>query len=322
MASTPTNAVNLTQDQLVKFLLQKIEYNIEIATIWPFMGVQGGKLRIERTNQFGGGDLTKIATILDDGGDISTAADYQNNADESKTYTVGELAFRYKLDYTVQDRYKFQSIDAVEAQAACQRLMLQHFYKLDVVNAGAVAGDYDSLYDIAGDSPSGGQIVTMGGALTFAKLQEAFYLCHAGVVGPNCIMCNSRTLRAILAAYQTDKIIPETVEADFPDPLTGGMCRRKGIAINGVRVYVNDMIPTTANASRIYFLVLGFCQQKGLYGVTSIVPTELATSLFVRRESAEPSAATTTRMNVTYTFPVAIACGTYSAISVLDAITV
>ena len=119
MASTPTGASNLTQDQLVKNLLQKIEYNVPIARIVPFMGVQGGKLRIERTNQFGGGDLSKLATILDDNGSIPVTADYQNNVDESATYTVGELAFRYKLDYTVQDRYKYQSVDAALAMSTC-----------------------------------------------------------------------------------------------------------------------------------------------------------------------------------------------------------
>lgn len=322
MASTPTGASNLTTDQLVKNLLQKIEYNVPIARILPFMGVQGGKLRIERTNQFGGGDLSKLATILDDNGSIPVTADYQNNADESKTYTVGELAFRYKLDYTVQDRYKFQSIDAVLAMAACERLMLSLFYKLDKANGNTLAGDFDSLYDIAGDSPSGGQIVNMGGALTLAKLHEAFYKCFAGGVGPNAVMCNVRAARAITAAYQAAGLLQETVEVEFPNPLTGGTCKQRVNAINGVPIYVNDCIETTANASRIYFVVFGFCPEKNIHGVTCIVPQETLNTLFIRREAAEPSGASTTQMNVSYTFPVAIATGTYSAVSVLDAVTV
>ncbi len=322
MASTPTGASNLTTDQLVKNLLQKIEYNVPIARILPFMGVQGGKLRIERTSQFGGGDLSKLATILDDNGSIPVTADYQNNADESKTYTVGELAFRYKLDYTVQDRYKFQSIDSVLAMAACERLMLSLFYKLDKANGNTLAGDFDSLYDIAGDSPSGGQIVSMAGALTLTKLHETFYKCFAGGVGPNAVMCNVRAALAITAAYQAAGLLQETVEVEFPNPLTGGTCKQRINSVNGVPIFINNCIETTANASRIYFVVFGFCPEKNIHGVTCIVPQETLNTLFIRREAAEPSGASTTQMNVSYTFPVAIAAGTYSAVSVLDAVTV
>lgn len=320
MASTPTGASNLTTDQLVKNLLQKIEYNVPIARILPFMGVQGGKLRVERTNQFGGGDLSKLATILDDNGTIPVTADYQNNADESKTYTVGELAERYLLDYTVQDRYKFQSIDSVLAMAACERLMLGLFYKLDKANGNTLAGDFDSLYDIAGDSPDPGtgpvQIVD-GSTFSLAKLHQTFYKCFAGGVGPNAVMCNVRAALAITAAYQAAGLLQETVEVDFPDPLTGGTRKQRLNTINGVPIYINNCIETTANTSRIYFVVFGFCPEKNIHGVTCIVPQETLNTLFIRRESAEPSGATTTQMNVTYTFPVAIACGTYSAVSVL-----
>lgn len=332
MASTPTGAVNLTTDQLVKNLLQKIELNVPIARILPFMGVQGGKLRVERTNPFGaaaGGsvpDVAKLATILDDNGSISvTGPEFVNNADESKTYTVGELAFRYKLDYTVQDRYKYQSVDAVLAMAACERLMLALFYKLDKQNGGALAGDFDSLYDIAAASPGTvgtNQAVNMGGALTLAKLHETFYKCFAGGVGPNAVMCNVRAARAITAAYQAAGLLQETVEVEFPNPLTGGTCKQRVNAINGVPIYINDCIETAAGVSRIYFVVFGFCPEKNIHGVTCIVPQETLNTLFIRREAAEPSGASTTQMNVTYTFPVAIAAGTYSAVSVLYGVSV
>jgi hypothetical protein len=72
MASTPANATNLTQDQLVKFLIQKLEYNVPIARFWNFMPTIGGKLRIERTNQFASADIDTMATILGDGTDVTT----------------------------------------------------------------------------------------------------------------------------------------------------------------------------------------------------------------------------------------------------------
>jgi len=194
--------------------------------------------------------------------------------------------------------------------------MLALLYKLDKANGNTLAGDFDSLYDIAGDSPSAGQIVD-GATFTLAKLHETFYKCFAGGIGPNAVMCNVRAALAITAAYQAAGLLQETVEIECPDPRTGGMGKQRVNAINGVPIYINNCIETTANTSRIYFVVFGFCTEKNIPGVTIIVPQETLNTLFIRRESAEPSGATSTQMNVSYTFPVAIAAGTYSAVSVL-----
>jgi len=322
MASTPANATNLTQDQLVKFLIQKLEYNVPIARFWNFMPTIGGKLRIERTNQFASADIDTMATILGDGTDVTTTT---ADDDESDTFTCGELAARYKVDYNAQDRFKYQSIDAVEALCACTRLTLMYFRKLDLDQAGSpVSGDFRSLYDIANASPSSGQVVDMASAApTLAKLQEAWHLCFAGSSGPNVVMCNRRASRAIIKAYNDAGLIPETIEMDVPDPLTGGMKRGRFNTINGTPIVINDLVKTDgSNLTRIYFIVSGFCPDKQIYGATGIVPAGLDKTLFIRRESAEPSGSTTTRMNVTYTFPVATAVGTYSAVSVLKNVVV
>jgi hypothetical protein len=45
MAVSPTNAANLTQDTLAKFLMEALDYKLQIARVWPFMGVPSGRLR-------------------------------------------------------------------------------------------------------------------------------------------------------------------------------------------------------------------------------------------------------------------------------------
>jgi hypothetical protein len=85
------------------------------------MGVLGGRLRYERTDQLEAvADINDMAAILGD----NTPAMPNNtaNADTSVTFTVGELATSYLLDYTAQDRFRYQSIDAVESVLACKRL--------------------------------------------------------------------------------------------------------------------------------------------------------------------------------------------------------
>src|SRR5690606_41306476 len=59
----------------------------------------------------------------------------------------------------------------------------------------------------------------------------------------------------------------------------------------------NDMIETTnpGKLTRIYMMVVGEVCDRQIHGVTGIVPKDLENKLFIRRESAEPSAGTTDR---------------------------
>lgn len=320
MPSTPANAVNLTQEQLSKFLLEVIEYKLQIMQIWPFMGVLGGKLRYERTNQLETiANINNMATILGDG--TVDITDKTANADTSVTFTVGELATRYKVDYNAQDRYRFQSIDAVEAVLVCKRLMYMYARKLDLVDSGAT-GDFPSLYDMC----AAGQKVTMGSAApTLPKLQETYHLVAANAGMVNCIMCNSRAARAIIKAYNDVGMHPLYTEMDWFDPAQGRMTKRLVPSINGAPILINEMVATVAGTpdlTRIYFMVVGENCDRGIHGVTGIVPLDLKDKLFVRREAAEPSAATTSRINVSYTFPVATAMGTQGALAILENVAV
>lgn len=312
MASSPVNAADLTQEQLVKFLIEKIKWNVEIAPFWPTRGVVGGKLRYARTNQLSSADINAMATILADGANI---VDQTPAVDENVTYTLGELSSRYKLDYNAQDRWRYQSIDNALSLLACLRCLLMSFRKLDLDNTSA-EGDYDSLYDMC----DAGQIVDMAGvAPTLAKLQETWHLVVAGT-RPNLIMCNRRASRAIIKAFNDKNMHPTEIEMMFPDPITGKKSPRRVPAINGTPILINDLIATAdgTDLTRIYMMVMGEDCEQGIHGVIGLVPKDLEGKLFIRRESAEPSAATTSLMNVTYTFPTATAMGCASALAILE----
>ncbi len=312
MASSPVNAADLTQEQLVKFLIEKIKWNVEIAPFWPTRGVVGGKLRYARTNQLSSADINAMATILADGANI---VDQTPAVDENVTYTLGELSSRYKLDYNAQDRWRYQSIDNALSLLACLRCLLMSFRKLDLDNTSA-EGDYDSLYDMC----DAGQIVDMAGvAPTLAKLQETWHLVVAGT-RPNLIMCNRRASRAIIKAFNDKNMHPTEIEMMFPDPITGKKSPRRVPAINGTPILINDLIATAdgTDLTRIYMMVMGEDCEQGIHGVIGLVPKDLEGKLFIRRESAEPSAATTSLMNVTYTYPTATAMGCASALAILE----
>jgi len=313
MATSPVNAANLTQEQLSRFLIQTIEYKLQIAQIWPFMGVLGGKLRYERTNTLESvANINDMATILGDGTAITEKT---AGADTSKTFTCGELATRYLIDYNAQDRYRFQSLDAVEAVLACARLKYMYFRKLDLDNGGG-SGDFDSLYNMVDATL---KFDMAGVAPTLPVLQQTYHAASANAGMLNCIMCNARASRAIIKAYNDVDIHPQQIEMDWFDPLANRTVKRKVNSINGAPILINDMVATDGtNKTRIYFMLVGESCDRGVHGVTGIVPLDLKDKMFVRRESSEPSGATTSRINVAYSMPVATAMGTAGALSILE----
>jgi len=105
----------------------------------------------------------------------------------------------------------------------------------------------------------------------------------------------------------------------FPDPVSGKMTPRKVPGINGTPILINDLIATdVSDLTRIYMMVMGEDCEKGIHGVTGIVPKDLLGKLFIRRESNEPSGSSTSRLNVTYAMPTATAMGCASALAILE----
>lgn len=320
MATVPANSINLTQDQLAKWLIEDAPYKIQIARIWPFMGIQGGKISYARIADLTTGfSFDTVADILGDG-DTAVTEQANDPAASNTTFTLGALATRYFLDYASTDRFKYPNdIDAVESALAIRRLMYMYFRKLDLDNAGTKVGDFDSLGELATN------ITTATNTDKYTKLrslQEAYFKITANNGRPNAIMCNSAAMRWIINAYYLAGMSPEVVETEWGDPLKGTV-RAPQIAINGTPVYLNDWIATDTNLTKIYFMVLGdACEAGPVRGITGIVPGPIKPTMFVRHETAEPSTSTKSRICVTYTFPVATAVGSSGALSVLEGVDV
>ncbi len=327
MAESPDFAINLTQDQLAKWLIEDAPYKIQIARVWPFMGIQGGKISYARTSELQAvADIDDMATILGDGDTDITDQTADVNTPNA-TFTLGELATRYKIDYVAMDRFKYpNNLDAVESALAIRRLMYMYFRKLDLdQGVDTTPGNFRSLYELSTNTIAA---VNTDAFTKLYSLQQAYALVTANNGRPNAIMCNSRAYRWIVDAYFRGPGKPEFVETDWSDPMKGSV-RAPQLAINGTPVYINDMIATAEVAepasatTRIYFMVLGDANEAGpVRGITGIVPAPLKGTMFVRRESAEPSTSTKTRVNVTYAFPVATAMGSSGALSVLEGVDV
>lgn len=319
MADSPTNVTNLMSDQLAKWLIEDAPYKIQIARVWPFMGIQGGKISYARTPDLATGfTFDTIASILGDG-DTDIAIQNNNPANPNTSFTIGALATRYRIDYAAMDRFKVpNNIDAVESALAIRRLIYMYFRKLDLNQAGSPkAGDFKSLAELSANNTAADNTDKY---TKLRSLQTAYHKVTANNGRPNAIMCNTLAMRWIINAHNLAGLTPELVEAEWSDPIRGTV-RAPQIALNGTLVYINDMIETATNLTKVYFMVLGdACEAGPTRGITGIVPGPLKDTMFVRREAAEPSGGTTSRINVTYTLPVATAVGSSGALSVLTGV--
>lgn len=328
MASTPLNSINLTQDQLAKWLIEDMPYRIQIARIFPFMGIQGGKISYARTPALEAvADINDMATILGEGGTSGIAVQTADPAASNATFTLGELATRYKIEYSSMDRFKYpNNLDAVESALAIRRLTYMFYRKLDLATTGN-PGDFPSLSDMCAAGQRFNSAAAPNAAARIDELQKAYSLITSNNGRPNAIMCNSRAYRWIMAAYYGVGTNPEYVPYEWTDPIKGKVTVPLA-SINGTPIFINDMVATDDSApefyTRIYFMVLGdACESGPVRGITGIVPGPLKDTLFIRRESTEPASATSTSLiNVDYTFPVAIAMGSSGALSILDQVDV
>lgn len=193
MATTPANSVNLTQDQLAKWLIEDLPYRIQIARIFPFMGIQGGKISYARTPVLETeANISSMATILGEGGTsgITKTAD---PAASNSTFTLGELATRYKIEYSSMDRFRYpNNLDAVESALAIRRLIYMFYRKLDLATTGN-PGDFPSLSDMClATQRFASAAAPVAAAARIDEPQKAYSLIKSNNGRPNAIMCNSR----------------------------------------------------------------------------------------------------------------------------------
>ena len=268
------------------------------------MEVPGGRLLYTRTNE-----MTAFGENIDN---CVRIPEQTPLPDEEAAFDFVLLATMFRICYTAQDRFRVpNNIKQRILRLATRRLRYKFSRILDTGD-----GAFPSLESLAG------LVIPVGGPLTMTDLDDAFLAVHSNDGHANAIMCNSDGLKAIWEAFYGRNLNPEYLAANFPDPVSG-MIASLCPALHGVRIYINDMIETRQESeevylSNIYFMLLGDSGRNEGRGLTAIVPPMRGGSMFtVRTTPVVTDDSSLSTINVDVTWPVGIAIGSPSALSML-----
>ena len=307
-----SNANLLAQEHLAAWLIENSPIKLQIARLWPFLGVQGGTLKYARE--------TGVLTPAEQISDCSGIADSSDSAEEV-SFVIRDFMTRYSVCFADQDRYRHpNSIDATEYALAIRKLLYAYFAFLDNI---AAAG---SLWNIMDAS----RRIAMGGLvpLTLDCMNQAYNLVVENDGRPTVIMASSRTLRSYQSLCYAAGYEPPKVAFNWYNPAKRRMEQSWAPAFNGTPILINDMMRSaTLNdpaEQRIWFLALGDDGKSGpTRGVTGIVPEDLKGRMFIKRETngiadntgggGPPQSA----IDVWVNWPVGLATGSQGAISVI-----
>jgi len=326
---TISNVGFLSQDQTAKWLVESFPWNIQIHKAFPFRGVEGFQLSYPLRAQIpvsGGGEPAEVL-----GGDTALT-NLTDSPGSLASYNLGELARRANIPYSQRDRYTVpNNLEAVEFELGLRRLTYAFFKK--ITRTGSVAdGDFEGLLGPSFLDPAGPQYIDLidggglPGSLTLEALDQAFFQVTDGPGRPNCIMSHSRALRTYLYTCYQRGFLPEYIEYEWDDPIKGRI-RSKAPSLHGVPWLVNDLAEITlwegepsVDTSPIFLMLLGDGDGPGPgRGITGVVPNERLGDMFVTRKStaADPATGKTTTV-LDMTWPVTLAMGARSALSVVN----
>ena len=307
-----SNASLLADDVLSAWIVENSPVKLQIARVWPFMGVRGGSLRYARQIE----QLVPGAQVTD-----CTPVGDSSDSPEDEQFLIREFITRYSICFADQDRYRHpNNLDAAEYALAVRKLLYAYFAFLDDTTPGS-----RSLWDIMDTSR---RVDPGGGALTLDCLNEAFNLLVENDGRPTIGMASSRTLRTYQSLCYAAGYEPPKVSFDWYNPAKRRMEKGWAPAFNGVPIMINDRMASATSElaadQRIWFLTLGDDGRSGpTRGVTGIVPDALKHRMFVKRETngiADNSgggSAPQTALDVWVTWPVGLATGSQGAISVI-----
>lgn len=307
-----TNANLLAEDVLAAWLIENPPIKLQVARVWPFMGIAGGSVKYAR-NTF---PLTSAAQVTD----CTGIGDSSQTVIEAE-YVIREFMTRYSICFADQDRYRHpNNLNATEYALAVRKLLYGYFEFLDVTGLGT-----GSLWDIMDTN----RRVDMGaGALTLDCMNDAYNLVVENDGRPTLIMASSRTLRTYQSLCYAAGYEPPKVDFTWYNPAKRRMEQGWAPAFNGTPILINDKMvsanSTLAADQRIWFLALGDDGRSGpTRGVGGIVPQALKHNMFVKRETngiadntgggGAPQAA----IDVWVSWPVGLAVGSQGAISVI-----
>jgi len=271
------NADLLTRRDLWPWLVENFPWKIQIAHHWPFMGIDGGFLRVARTARF---DQTDLANLNSECGPVTDRT--SQPTDPEVVFGLANIITRYSVCFDDQDKFSNpNNLDRTEYVLAVQRLVYRYFRQLGLGATGSF--NFPSLQDVVGT----GQTIDMGGAaLTFAALDQAYHLISENNGRPNAIMSNSRALRTYRNLFvATHGIEPPTVTETWTDPVKGRVSAPI-TCFNGTPWYINDLIDDQAGARGIvFFMVLGDDRGPGHFrGISGIVPRGRERNMFIKRQ--------------------------------------
>lgn len=301
----------LAEDVLAAWLVENSPVKLQIARVWPFLGVAGGSLKYARS-MFALSPALQVADCTGIGENSETA--------EEVEFKILDFMTRYSICFADQDRYRHpNNLDATEYALSVRKLLYAYFAFLDDTANPA------SLWNIMAPS----RRVNMGGGpLTLDCLNHAFNLVVENDGRPTVIMASTRGLRSYQSLCYAAGYEPPKVAFNWYNPAKGRMEQGWAPAFNGVPILVNDQMVSaslsTPGQQRIWFLALGDDSKSGpTRGVSGIVPEALKGSMFVKRETngiadttgggLEPQ----TAIDVWVSWPVGLATGSQGAISVI-----
>jgi hypothetical protein len=332
-----SNVSKLGQIQTAAGLIENSPINCQIASVFPFMGIDGygieyaSRPKISVTypsNSTAPAQyLSESATGITEHTDSPDKDDSGSTVATSATYYLTELATRYVIPYSQQDRYTYPNeLSQTEKLLAERRLMYRYFSFIG--QSGSSVSDGSDMLGLPGLVDSTRTIQPASGTLLMRHIDEAYYMVTDGPGRPNAIMSHSRALRTVFQLlYDTSgKVWPMgSTEVEMLDPLRG----RVMVEVptwRGTPWYVNDLleIDTTAtpDKAQIFFMLLGDSETPGAgRGITGIVPRDRVGNMFVHRPAAgavvTAGNAISPNTNMDCVWPVGLACGSRGALSMI-----
>ncbi|HRJ77061.1 MAG TPA: hypothetical protein PLF37_00975 [Planctomycetota bacterium] len=274
-----TNVSFLLQKLKQSWLIENFPYKLQIPRAWAWKPIEGTQVSFARTNQMDAASLADVNTGACD----TESPDRTNQPDSEAIFELVSLMTRYQICMADLDRVRYpELLKEIEFELAKTRLLYRYFQRVGE-NTGAT-NLFPGLRNMVGT----GQTIAMGGAaLTFAAMDQAYNLIKSNQGRPNAIMSNSRAQRTFANLYfGAGAGEPPMIADTWFDPIRGQVTA--GItSFKGTPWYINDLIDDLPSSQGIiYFMVLGDDEGPGHErGIVGLVPTDLASTWFVKREA-------------------------------------
>lgn len=221
----------LSNDVLVKWLLEDFPFRIQLSPVFPFVPVAGDALRYATT-----GPLTPGSTI---GHGDPIPEDTRQPNDPNRIYRFAQLATQFRVAYKAQDIFSSNANDQVAVQMALAvRALLYRFWTLfESGDASADPDEFDGLLRLVDPS----KVVDLGfRALALEDLDRAKEMVRTNDGRHVVIFTSSIGKRAIHSAHWVRGVSPEYELIAFPHP-DGSSTMQQVLKFDGAPVYVNDL---------------------------------------------------------------------------------